>query len=49
MSTLDRLIWSKGIIALTCSARSHFQRTWSREGWGQGWDEGYHSTREEEE
>ena len=36
MSTLDGPIWSKCSIALSCPARSHFQRTQSRERWGQG-------------
>ena len=48
MSTLDGPIWSRCSIALTCPARSHFQRTQSRERWGQGWDERYRSSREEE-
>ena len=30
MSTLEGLIWSKCSIALTCPAKSHFQRTQSR-------------------
>ena len=46
---LDGPIWSKCSIALTCSARSHFQQTQSKERWGQGWDERYRSSREEEE
>ena len=46
MSTLDGPIWSRCSIALTCPARSHFQRTQSRERWGQGWDKRYHSSRE---
>ena len=33
MSTLDRPIWSRCSIALTCPARSHFQRTLSKERW----------------
>ena len=49
MSTLDEPIWSRCSIALTCPARSHFQRTQSRKRWGQGWDERYRSLREEEE
>ena len=49
MSTLDGPIWSRCSIALTCPARSHFQRTQSREKWGHGWDERYHSSREEKE
>ena len=49
MSTLDGPIWSRCSIALTCPARSSFQRTQSRERWGQGWDERYRSSREEEE
>ena len=49
MSTLDGPIWSKCSIALICPARSHFQRTQSRDRWGQGWDERYRSSREEEE
>ena len=36
MSTLDGPIWSKLSIALTCPARSHYQRTLSKERWGQG-------------
>ena len=39
MSTLDGLIWRRCSIALTCPARSHFQRTQSKERWGQNWDE----------
>ena len=31
MSTLNGPIWSRCIIALTCPARSHFQRTHSKE------------------
>ena len=46
VSTLDGSIWSKRSIALTCPARSHFQRTQSRERWGRGWDERYHSSTE---
>ena len=49
MSTLDGPIWSRYSIALTCSARSHFQRALSRERWGQGLDERYRSLREGEE
>ena len=41
VSTLDGPIWSKRSIALTCPARSHFQRTQSKERCGQGWDERY--------
>ena len=48
MSTLDGPIWSRCSIALTCPARSHFQRTQSKERWGQGWNEHYRSLREEE-
>ena len=33
MSTLDGPIWSRCSIALTCPARSYFQRTQSRERW----------------
>ena len=33
MSTLDGPIWSKYIIALNYPARSHFQRTQSKERW----------------
>ena len=33
MSNLDGPIWSKRSIALTCPARSHFQRTQSKEKW----------------
>ena len=46
MSTLDGPIWSKRSIALTCPARLHFQRTQSKERWGQVWDERYRSSRE---
>ena len=46
MSTLDGPIWSKRSIALTFPARSHFQRTQSRERLGRGWDERYRSSRE---
>ena len=35
MSTLDGPIWSRYSIALTCLARSHFQRTLSKERWSQ--------------
>ena len=49
MSTLDGPIWSRCSIALTCPARSHFQCTQCRERWGQGWDERYRSSREEDE
>ena len=49
VSTLDGLIWSKCSIALTCPTRSHFQRTQSKERWGQGLDECYRSSREGEE
>ena len=49
MSTLDRPIWSKYSIALTCPARSHFQRTLSKDRWVQGWDERYRSSGEQEE
>ena len=49
VSTLDGPIWSKRSIALTCPARSHFQRTQSKERRGQGWDERYRSSREGEE
>ena len=45
VSTLDGSIWSKRSIALTCPARTHFQRTQSRERWGQGWNERYRSSR----
>ena len=48
MSTLDGPFRSRCTIALTCPARSHFQRTQSKERWGQGWDERYRSSREEE-
>ena len=41
MSTLDGPIWSKYSIALNYPARSHFQRTLSKERWVQGWDERY--------
>ena len=33
MSILDGPIWSRCSIALTCPARSHFQRTQSKERW----------------
>ena len=33
MSTLDGPIWSRYSIALTCPARSHFQRTLRKEKW----------------
>ena len=46
MSTLDGPIWSRHSIALICPARSHFQRTQSKG--GQGWDERYHPSREED-
>ena len=46
MSTLDGPIWSRCSIALTCPARSHFQRTQSKERWGHGLDERYRSSRE---
>ena len=36
MSTLDGPIWSRCTIALTCPARSHFQRTMNKEKWSQG-------------
>ena len=49
MSTVDGPIWSRCSIALTYPARSHFQRTQSREKWVQGWDEHYRSSREEED
>ena len=49
MSILDGPIWSRCIIALTCPARSHFQRTLSRESWVQGWNERYRSSKEKEE
>ena len=49
MSTLDGPIWSRNIIALTCPARSHFQRTLSKGRWGQCWDKRYRSSKEEEE
>ena len=45
MSTLDGPIWSRCSIALTCPARSHFQRTQSRKRQAQGWDERYRSSR----
>ena len=48
MSTFDGAIWSRCSIVLTYPARSHFQRTLSKERWGQGWDERYSSSREEE-
>ena len=46
VSTLDGSIWSRYSIALTCPARSHFQRILSKERGGQGWDERYRSSRE---
>ena len=49
VSTLDGPIWNRCSIALNWSARSHLQRRQSRERWGQGWDERYRSSREEEE
>ena len=49
MSTLDEFIWSSYSISLTYPARSHFQHTQSKERWGQGWDERYCSSREEED
>ena len=49
MSTLDVPIWIKYSIALTCCARSHFQRTLCKERWVQGWDERYRSPREGDE
>ena len=48
MSTLDRPIWSRCSIALTCPAQSHFQRTLNEVQWGQGWNERYRSSREGE-
>ena len=47
MSTLDRPIWSRCSIALTCPARLHFQHTLSKERWCQGWDKRYCSSRKE--
>ena len=42
MSTLDRPIWSRYSIALTCPAWSHFQRKkLGKEIWDQGWDKRY--------
>ena len=49
MSTIDGPIWNKRSIALTCPARSHFQRTQSKERWGQGWDEPAHQEKKENE
>ena len=49
MSTLDGPIWSRCSIALTCPARSHFQRRQSEERRDQNWDKRYRSSREEEE
>ena len=49
MSILVGPIWSRCGIALTCRARSHFQRTQSKEIWGQGWNERYRSSRAEGE
>ena len=48
MSILDGTIWSRCSIVMTCPARPHFQRTLSKERWGQGWDERYRLSREEE-
>ena len=48
MSMLDGPIWSRCSIALTCPARSHFERTQSKERCGQGWDKCCHSSREED-
>ena len=48
MSTLHGPIWSRCSIVVTCPARSHFQRTQSRERWGHDWDKRYRSSREEE-
>ena len=48
MSTLDGPIWSKCSIALTCPARSHFSAHTDQGKMGQGWDERYRSSREEE-
>ena len=39
VSTLDGPIWSKYSMALTYSAKSHFQRTLNKKRWVQGWDE----------
>ena len=49
VSTLDGSILSRCSIALTCPARSHFQRTLGKGRWGQGWDERCRSSREGEE
>ena len=49
MSTLDGSIRSRCSNALTCPARLHFQRTLSRERWGQNLDKYYRSSREGEE
>ena len=49
VSTLDGPIWSRCSIALTCPARSHFQRTQNMERWRHSWDERYRLSREEEE
>ena len=46
MSTLDGPTSSKHSIALTCPARSRFQRTQNKGREGQGWDERYRSSRE---
>ena len=48
VSTLDGPICSKYSIALTYPAKSPFQHTLSKERWGQGWNECYGSSREEE-
>ena len=48
VSTLDGPIWIRCSIALTCPARSHFQCTQSKERKGQGWDERYRSSKEEQ-
>ena len=49
VSTSDGPIWSRYSIALTCPTRSYFQRTLSKERWGQSWDERYRSSTEEKE
>ena len=50
MSILDEPVWSRCSIALTCPARSHFQRTLNREkrGWGKD-EDSYHQEKEKNE
>ena len=49
VSTLDGPIWSRYSIALTYTARSHFQRKQIKKTWDGGWNKRYHSSREGEE